>query len=108
MHEAVNYIKNLQKNIEELSDKRDNLRQLCNPSSSNQTMENSFGATQDVVKARPTCAGIEIIINTALKEGLPLSRVLQALITEGLRIISCNSTKVKERLFHTIESEVTF
>ena len=110
MHQAVNYIKNLQKKIEELNNKRDKLRKLCNPSSHHHqytgTMENSQVVKQDVVTVRPCLVGVEVVITTALEEGFPLSRVLQALIREGLRIINCSSTKVNGRLFLTIESEV--
>lgn len=94
----MNYIKQLQKKTEELRDKRDRLKELCKPSSSN---------GGDVVTVRSCWGGlIEVVINTALEEGIPLSTVLPLLIREGLCIVSCNSTKVKDRLFHTVESEV--
>ncbi|KAJ1419167.1 Myc-type, basic helix-loop-helix [Sesbania bispinosa] len=102
MHQAVNYIKHLGNKIEELNNKRDRLRKLCNTGK----MENSQAAKQDVVVTVRSCwIGIEVVINTAHEEGFPLSRVLQALIREGFRVINCSSTKVKGRLFHTIESE---
>lgn len=115
MHQAVNYIKHLRDKIEELSNKRDELQKVCSPISSyhtETTLENSSqlaaNQLQDIVTVniRPCWIGVEVVISTALEEGLPLSIVLQALIREGLRIIHCNSTKVKGRLFHTIESEV--
>ncbi|XP_027337425.1 transcription factor bHLH36-like [Abrus precatorius] len=109
MHQAMNYIKHLQKKIEELSNKRDGHKKLCNPSSYHmeKTVENSEAAKQDVVTVRQCWIGVEVVINTEHEEGLPLSRVLQALVREGLRIVNCNSTKVKGRLIHTIESEVS-
>ncbi|KAK7330664.1 hypothetical protein VNO77_24862 [Canavalia gladiata] len=109
MHQALNYIKHLESNIEELSNKRDGLQKSCNRSSYHtKTMDNSLHSDkQGVVTVRSSWIGVEVVINTAIEDGIPLSRVLQALIREGLKIIDCNSTKVKGRLLHTIESEVS-
>ncbi|KAK9276051.1 hypothetical protein L1049_005582 [Liquidambar formosana] len=108
MHESVNYIRHLQKKIEELSDKRDGLKRLDNSSSFNVAPECSQSCPWDSVTVKPCLVGVEVVMSTALRqEGLPLSRVLEVLTGEGLNIVSCISTKVNERLLHTIESEVS-
>ncbi|XP_059664550.1 transcription factor bHLH120-like [Cornus florida] len=108
MHETVNYIKHLQKRIEELNDKRDELRRLPNPAENlNVASECSQSARpQDSVEVNTCRAGMEVVVCTALRKGLPLSEVLDVLIQEGLTVVSCISTKVNERLLHTVESEV--
>nr|WIE96205.1 basic helix-loop-helix transcription factor [Loropetalum chinense var. rubrum] len=110
MHESVNYIKHLQKKIEELSDKRDVLiKRLSNSNTLNVGQECSQSRPLDFVTVKPCWAGVEVVMSCALtkEEQLPLSRVLQVIIKEGLSIVSCISTKVNERLLHTIESEVS-
>lgn len=115
MQEATNYIKDLQKGIQELSDKRDRLKNSYSTSGSSSSSSSSYcvapqnpcySRASDFVIVTSTRAGVEVIINTALIEELPLSRVLKLLIDEGLSTISCTSAQVNDRLLHTIESEV--
>ncbi|XP_057976074.1 transcription factor bHLH118 [Malania oleifera] len=110
MHEAVNYIRHLQKNLRSLSDRKDGLKRLSESSNVNVAEEcsqkGSLGSAAVTVK--PCWAGVEIVLSTALGEGgLPLSTVLGVLIGEGLSVVSCISAIVNERLIHTIESEVS-
>ena len=98
IHESVNYIKHLKNKIRELNNKKDELKRLSN------TTKNLPGSISDTVDLRSSSAGVEVIITG--RQGLPLSRVLEILMREGLSIVSFNSTKVNERLLHTIESEV--
>uniref|UniRef100_A0A2N9H987 BHLH domain-containing protein n=1 Tax=Fagus sylvatica TaxID=28930 RepID=A0A2N9H987_FAGSY len=98
IHESVNYIKHLKNKIRELNNKRDELKRLSN------TTKNLPGSISDTVDLRSSSAGVEVVITG--RQGLPLSRVLEILMREGLSIVSFNSTKVNERLLHTIESEV--
>ncbi|XP_015900346.3 transcription factor bHLH120 [Ziziphus jujuba] len=107
MHEAANYIKDLNKRIQELSDKGDELKSMKSPlSPSTAQQQDSQRRDSDSVEVRFSGAGMEVIINTALRQGLPLSSVLKVIIAEGLTINSCVSTKVNERLLHTIDIEV--
>lgn len=100
MHEAVKYIKHLQNKIQELNKKRDELKRLFNYPT--KATENS-GC--DSLELRHSCtSGVEVVINA--RQGLALSRVLQVLMGEGLIIVGFISTKVNQRLLHTIEAEV--
>lgn len=56
------------------------------------------------MEVRHSSAGVEVVINA--RQGLPLSRVLEVLMEEGLIIVGFISTKVNERLLHSIEAEV--
>ncbi|KAL6180631.1 hypothetical protein ACLB2K_047292 [Fragaria x ananassa] len=58
-----------------------------------------------VILVRPACTEVEIVVSTPLKQGLPLSRVIGILVTEGLSIVSCNSAKRNQRLIYTLETE---
>ena len=113
MYVAINYIKELQRKNQELYGKRDELKKLGNSSRSsicntsaddgrNSKPYNS-GSTISVGHSR---AGIEVVVNTAFKQGLPLARLLQVLAGEGLDVVSCVSARVNERFLYTIESEV--
>ncbi|KAF6160265.1 hypothetical protein GIB67_019034 [Kingdonia uniflora] len=103
MNEAATYIKEMQKKIQELSDKRDKLKRVTN------------STTLDVVTSLPNCVtinkcwpGAEVIISSSLKDGavFPFSRVMESLVEEGLAAVSYVSTKVNENLLHTIKLEV--
>ncbi|KAJ7952404.1 Transcription factor [Quillaja saponaria] len=111
MHEAVKYIKHLQNKIQGLSDKREKLQRMShsyNSSTSNIGQEDHLqGSRQDLVTVKPCWAGMEVVINTAITQGVPLSKVFQVLTEEGFSILNCTSTKFNGRLLHTIESEVS-
>ncbi|XP_024168554.1 transcription factor bHLH120 [Rosa chinensis] len=111
VHQAANYIKHIQKNIEEQQKKRDELKKQHNISgSSTAVVENSQCSSlmeDSVILVRPACIGVEVAVNTPLKQGLPLSRVIDILVAEGLSIVSCNSAKRNQRLLYTLESEVS-
>ncbi|KAB1210785.1 hypothetical protein CJ030_MR2G014091 [Morella rubra] len=108
MKEAVTYIKHLQNKMKELSAERDKLKEL---STSNIALEPESGTSTaspaSCVLVRPCSGGVEIMVNSSLKEqGLPLSRALQVLLEKGLAVYSCVSSKVDERLIYTIQAEV--
>ncbi|XP_059442021.1 transcription factor bHLH118 [Corylus avellana] len=104
VHGAVNYIKHVQNKIQELNNKRDELKRLLKLSPINST-ENSMAAGWDSLEVRHSSAGVEVVINA--RQGLPLSRVLEVLMEEELIIVGFISTKVNERLLHTIEAELS-
>lgn len=111
MHEAEKYIKHMKKKIEELKDKKDGLTRL---SELNNTLKVDLDCSTSIcprddigLKVKPCLVGFEVVISTDLsRPGLRLSRVLEILVREGLNVVNCISTKVNERLLHTIESEV--
>ncbi|GKU95392.1 hypothetical protein SLEP1_g8755 [Rubroshorea leprosula] len=110
MNQAVKYIKDMQNRIGEFSEKRDELKRLSNSCSSTSFAPPKClrGCPEDTVIVRPCMgASVEVVISTAMRQGLPLSSVLQALIAEGLSIFNCISTKVDQMLLHTIVSEAS-
>ncbi|KAJ4832256.1 hypothetical protein Tsubulata_002024 [Turnera subulata] len=107
IHEAVNYIKNLEDRIQELSDKKDALKRLSNSaSSSSDEVDNLGGCERDTLTVSPCCVGVEVVVNTDIRKGLPLSRVLKVLVEEGLSVASCVSRKVNWRMLYAIKAEV--
>ncbi|KAG8381428.1 hypothetical protein BUALT_Bualt06G0121000 [Buddleja alternifolia] len=111
MHQAVNYIKHMQNNIEELQKKRDRLKKLSNPSSSNidadQDQNLTINDPLNCVNVNLCLDGVEILIRSSLSEeaGFLLSKVLLDLIERGLNVISCVSTRANEQSLHKIQIE---
>lgn len=119
MHGAANYIKDLKRKIQELSGKRDELNRVSDSISSligccstdiiiasDHDQNSKLHNSETKISVRHCRAGVEVVVNTAVKQGLPLSSVLRVLAGEGLTVVSCVSAKVNRRFLHTIESEV--
>ncbi|CAA2995419.1 transcription factor bHLH36-like [Olea europaea subsp. europaea] len=108
MHEAANYIKHMQTGIEELSSRRDKLKNSSNFSAVEAMNASSrIGSTHGIV-VNPFRDGVEILISSSLKpEGFPLSGVLQELLKMGLNAVSCETTKGNEKSIYRIQIEVT-
>ncbi|KAJ7975619.1 Transcription factor [Quillaja saponaria] len=112
MNEAVNYIKLLQNNIEEKGAKRDELKNL---SSTLNTIDHygsgsgsgSGSSNSCLTVYQSSSGGVEIEITSSSRQvKLPLSRILEVLLEEGLEVVNCVSTKVNGRFLHIIRSEV--
>ncbi|XP_004300739.1 PREDICTED: transcription factor bHLH36 [Fragaria vesca subsp. vesca] len=110
VHQAANYIKHLQKDLEELREKKDELKNQSNISGSSTAVVENLQTPSimgdSVILVRPACTGVEIVVSTPLKQGLPLSRVIGILVSEGLSIVSCNSAKRNQMLIYSLETEV--
>ncbi|KAJ4706136.1 transcription factor bHLH [Melia azedarach] len=107
--EAVNYIKYLKKNIEDLNVKRDQLKKLLNSEALDQANPRSDNCLTNCVTVHPYLGGVEIVISSVHKEKhLLLSKILEAVLEEeeGLDVVRCVSTQTEERFFHTVQTEV--
>ncbi|XP_021764931.1 transcription factor bHLH120-like [Chenopodium quinoa] len=108
--EAVNYIKDLEKNIQELSDKRDQLKAAPESHTSTYQVGSSSHprASLGSVEISPCLGGLDIDINAGYEDqSFTLSSALQVIFEEGLSVTSCSSTKVNQRIIHKIVCEVT-
>lgn len=106
MHETVKYIQHMQSKIQNLTNKRDELkRQSGDQDSDTSTVETLNSSKRDSVVVRPKQEGLQVVLDTATQHRLPLSNLVKSLLTERLEIISCVSTKINDRFLHTIEFE---
>ncbi|KAJ0043804.1 hypothetical protein Pint_17329 [Pistacia integerrima] len=108
MNEAVNYIKHLEVRIKELRVRRDELKKSSNSSShGSESGSSDQSVCQSNIIVRQSLVGVEVVYGCGYwEQGLPLSRVIEILLDEGLRVVNCISTKVSDRLLHTIQTEV--
>ncbi|XP_059275415.1 transcription factor bHLH120-like [Lycium ferocissimum] len=107
MHEAVNYIKEMQANINELEKRRDLLTKSSGPHGTENGCPNSFTVSPDCVTVSVDCeGGIQILISVDCKGNcFPLSRLLRGILKQGLKVVSCVSAKWNQRSLHTIQTE---
>ncbi|KAG7546221.1 Helix-loop-helix DNA-binding domain superfamily [Arabidopsis suecica] len=110
---AVNFIKDTETRIKELSARRDELsretgqRYKSNPDSAN-TGSDLSRSEPATVMVQPHVSGLEVVVSSKSSgpEALPLSRVLETLQEKGLEVMSSLTTRVNDRLMHTIQVEV--
>ncbi|CAH9069805.1 unnamed protein product [Cuscuta europaea] len=121
MHEALNYIKHMQKSIQELGRKRDRLKAAASSTAAGtsgfQDLEKNGSLDKKIVTAGSRsfvsvsrCRnGIEVLISFdgGGRGRFPLSRVLRTLENGGFDVVSCHSSTVDNRLLHRLQSEVS-
>jgi hypothetical protein len=110
---AVNFIKDTEARIKELSARRDELSRETgqgyksnpDPGKTGSDVGKSEPAT---VMVQPHVSGLEVVVssNSSGPEALPLSKVLETIQEKGLEVMSSFTTRVNDRLMHTIQVEV--
>ncbi|TMW83983.1 hypothetical protein EJD97_000289 [Solanum chilense] len=105
MHEAANYIKEMQGNIKELEKRRDLLMKSIRHENENADKNNRF--RDCTVTVSPWLQeGIEISISVDCEGKIfPLSKFLGELLKQGLNVVSCVSAKADQRSLYTIHTE---
>ncbi|KAK4283107.1 hypothetical protein QN277_000099 [Acacia crassicarpa] len=58
-----------------------------------------------VITVTRNLAGVEVVLSTA--QVLPLSKILDLLVKEGLSVVNCVQTNVEGRKIYTIHAEVS-
>ncbi|KAJ6978308.1 LOW QUALITY PROTEIN: hypothetical protein NC653_030016 [Populus alba x Populus x berolinensis] len=86
--------------LKKLSAKRDGLKKF-----SNLSFDSPSGSSNKYSSNYNPPAHIQVVLRLCLID-FPLSRVLQVLLEEGISVVNCVSTKVNERLFHTVQTEI--
>ncbi|XP_051137953.1 transcription factor bHLH36-like [Andrographis paniculata] len=116
MQEAVNYIKNIKSNIDELRIRRDKLRKSCDHLSRKEiligeTSSNNIGnniISPNFVMVSLAGEGLEILISCRyINTDFRLSKMLAQLLEKNISVVSCVSTNTKGRFLHKIHAEVS-
>lgn len=108
MHEAVNYIKYLERNVGELRIRRDKLI-ITKNGNGVETVSSNSNLTVTVNPCRPD--GLEILIGSNTNDGtiFPISRVLKNIPrNQGINVVSCISNYTNDRSVHSILAQVRF
>ncbi|KAJ8632699.1 hypothetical protein MRB53_026035 [Persea americana] len=102
--EAVNYINHLKAKIQELTEKRDQMRRLITSSSNSGSPQNEACLLSPHISVRATLNGATVAIVSKQGHEVPLSRVIATLVEEGLNVIRV-STCIKRQSIYSIEWE---
>lgn len=101
-------IKHLKSNIQDLSVKRDKLKNLSSSSTFEHGTEISDHNLLDSVTVRHYLDGLEIVLTRGPgEEGILLSRVLEAVLEEGFDVVGCTSTQKGQRHYTTIQCQAS-
>lgn len=104
---ALDYIRQLQKRVEEKGQRRDELQSSFGPSIDINAKSQCFpSCLKESVKVESSRAGFQITRSTAMSGGLSVLKEIDVLLREGLNVVSCISRNVEERLHHVIDTEV--
>ncbi|XP_021730188.1 transcription factor bHLH118-like [Chenopodium quinoa] len=106
--EAVNYIQHLKKNVKELEERRDQLKQSVDQQESTSSTSELGGSSNSSVTIRQSVVGFEIEIRVGCEDEdrFSLSSAIQVIFDEGLEVVSCTSTKFNDRLIHHLQCQV--
>ncbi|KAJ8440058.1 hypothetical protein Cgig2_025537 [Carnegiea gigantea] len=115
--EAARYIKDLEKNINELQQRKERLKGSSSSSRNNLHGDGGYQCSSSGTSYRSDCnvsihmlsGAMDIEINARVGEEdvFPLSRALHVLIQEGLNVVDCVSSKVNQRWIYVIRCEVS-
>ncbi|XP_021740815.1 uncharacterized protein LOC110707084 [Chenopodium quinoa] len=113
---TTNHIKNMEKGVKGLKDKRDELLRMMRSAAGNSINSNTSKQQQNHhVTVKPCKDGlIEVTVSSALDDddhennnrGFRLSKILRLLGEEGLNVINCSSARIDSNLAHTIQAQV--
>ncbi|CAN1265107.1 Transcription factor bHLH36 [Linum perenne] len=110
MGEAANYIRHLKSNVQQLTNRRDNLlkgRALSsNPSSTSSSGTSSGHNTTSSVAVRQRFEGVEVVLSSGKKrqnDVVVLSRVMEAVVEEGFDVTSCVATQIDGCFYITMQ-----
>lgn len=121
--EATRYIKDLEKNVKEQGEKRDNLKhsfsslenQINNKrdnfqcSSSTSTTTSASSSTSDYnvsIHKFSRTIQIEITAGVEDEDPYPISKILKLLAQQGFDVVSCVTSKLNQRWIYVIYCEV--
>ncbi|XP_059317507.1 transcription factor bHLH125-like [Lycium ferocissimum] len=110
MQVAVNYIKQLQKNIEELDNRRKKLKNISLDDQNKSSTNYAHNHNNNCVTVNKCEDDMEILINvnnSHKEEIFSLSKVLRWLLEEGLTVVSCVSSKHDEWTLIRIQCRVS-
>ena len=107
MDEGVKYIKYLQNRVEQLQAKRDELVKLSNLIPVGHDSGSSSTNLPTYVIVEPFSVGVQIKCSYNFRKyAIPLSRMLDMVLKEGINVVNCTSIKTDDRFIHTMRSEV--
>ncbi|XP_060215407.1 transcription factor bHLH126-like [Lycium barbarum] len=107
---AMNYIKQLQKNIEELDNRRKKIKNISLDDQNKSSTNYVHNHNSNCVTVNKCEDGMEILINvnnSHKEEIFSLSKVLRWLLEEGLNVASCVNSKQDEWTLIRIQCQVS-
>ncbi|KAL2920565.1 hypothetical protein RDABS01_012056, partial [Bienertia sinuspersici] len=101
--EAINYITHMKKNVKELEEKRDELKQSVE--STNEIGQSSNGCNNVLIRESVVGLEIEISIANEDEDRFSLSNALEVVFDHGLEVVSCTSTNFNQCLIHNLQCQ---
>ncbi|PSS24634.1 Transcription factor bHLH36 like [Actinidia chinensis var. chinensis] len=104
--EASNYIKNLEKHLEKMRQKRDRLTGIAKQNIASMSCAANVGLRPPQVEVHEMGSALEVVLVTGLNYKFMFKETIRLLHEEGAEIVNAGFSVVDDTVFHTIHSKV--
>ncbi|KAJ9559771.1 hypothetical protein OSB04_004931 [Centaurea solstitialis] len=109
--QSIVYIKKLQKRVEQLKEKRDEISRLVDNDDRNdrvccdQPKVNCIGITLPTVEIKEFNGGLQVFLTSGLKRNFTFSEVIRIVEDGGAEVVKVGYTTVGEKVFYTLHAQ---
>ncbi|PSS10230.1 Transcription factor bHLH36 like [Actinidia chinensis var. chinensis] len=104
--EAANYIKNLEKHLEKLRQKRDRLVAIAKQNIASMSCAENVGLRPPQIEVHEMGSALTVVLVTGLNYKFMFNETIRVLHEEGAEIVNAGFSVVDDTVFHTIHSKV--
>lgn len=105
LHEATNYIKKLQINLEKMKEKKESLLGIAKM---NTSMNNGMDVASNSpeIEIHRSGSSLQVILITGLDHQFMFNHVISLLHEDGVKILNASFSVLEDKAFHSIHCEV--
>ncbi|XP_010260225.1 PREDICTED: transcription factor bHLH36-like [Nelumbo nucifera] len=105
LNEAANYIKKLQRKLERMKEKKENLMGI-NKLSRSISSGMMVGVKSPHIEIHDMGSALHVVLTSGLDQQFMFYEVVRLLHEEGAQIVNANFSIIDDMIFHTVHSEI--